>query len=184
MMAGKISFGASSSYAKAHLKAQKDDEMSRSFRQPNQVITIEDIDYPASKIILRNNIAKADGTPINYHLLCTSYEESAKLGREFCADGFVRIRDCNKFLSLIKKEVRQRFPKAFVDGSYIRYYDDREGHNATTLTEMIFCKAIEFLYQREYRIALIDIPCGERIEIKITPPSGLFELHLYERGLG
>ena len=91
LMEGIISFGPAESYIGANLESQKDDETRRHHRRPNQVTTIAGVQYSASEINIGYDIAKMDGTPIPYHIFCTSSEESWKMNRAFHADGFVKI---------------------------------------------------------------------------------------------
>lgn len=179
LMQGIISFGPSQLYKDASIEAQQDDEMQRRALAPNQNVIIGDVEYPASNIVLRSQIAEHDGTPIHYHLFCTAYEESQKLRRAFQADGFVRIRDYKRFFTLLEQELERTFPQAAARGSEVRYYDDREGHNSKTLEDIIFAKTVDYIYQREYRIALLGAPkAKERFEIQVPVPEELLELVL------
>jgi len=179
LIQGIISFGPSHIYKDAVVEAQQDDETQRRFLYPNQVVTIGEVEYPASNIVLHSHIAEEDGTPIHYHLFCAAYEESQKLCRAFHADGFVRIRDYKQFFGLLEAELKRNFPQAAPLGGEVRYYDDREGHNSKTLEDIIFCKTINYIYQREYRIAVLDAPQpNQRFEIQISIPEGLLELEL------
>jgi len=61
----------------------------------------------------------------------------------------------------------------------VRYYDDRAGHDSKTLQDIIFCKTLDYIYEREYRIALLNAPqATERFEIPVSFPDGLLELEL------
>jgi hypothetical protein len=178
-MHGVVSFGPAHKYKDALIEAQRDDEMRRRFLYPNQIVTIGAVNYPASNIVLHSHIAEKDGTPIHYHLFCTAYEESQKLCRAFHADGFVRIRDYKQFFSLLEAEVDRSIPEAAVMGGEVRYYDERAGHDSKTLEDIIFCKTLEYIYEREYRIAVLNAPqATERFEIAVSFPSGLLELEL------
>jgi hypothetical protein len=178
-MQGNISFGPSHVYKDALIEAQQDDEMQRRFLYPNQLVTTGGVDYPASNIVLHSHIAEEDGTPIHYHLFCAAYEESEKLCRAFHADGFVRIRDYKQFFMLLEAQLKRNFPQAAALRGGVRYYDDREGHNSKTLKDIIFCKTIDYIYEREYRIAVLNAPKpSERFEIQMTVPKGLLELEL------
>lgn len=179
LMQGIISFGPSHIYKNAPIEAQQDDEMQRRFLYPNQVVTIGEVQYPASNIVLHSHIAEEDGTPIHYHLFCAAYEGSQKLCRAFHADGYVWIRDYRQFLALLEAELKRTSPEAAFLGGKVRYYDDREGHDSKTLEDVIFCKTIDYIYQREYRIAILGTSQPhERFEVQISVPDGLLELQL------
>jgi hypothetical protein len=179
LIQGIISFGPAHIYKEALIDAQRDDEMSRRSLCPNQVVTIGGVQYPASDIVFHSHIAKKDGTHIHYHLFCASYEESQKLRRAFRADGFVRIRDYTHFFTLLAVELKRSIPQAALLGGKMRYYDDREGHNSKTLEDIIFCKTIDYIYEREYRIAVLNTPQPtDRFEIRVSIPEGLLELEL------
>jgi hypothetical protein len=179
LMRGVVSFGPSTLYRDAPIYSQKDDEMKRRFRLPDQVLTIDGVHYPVSDLILHNHIAKMDGTPIQYHLFCAAREESRKLCRAFQADGFVRIRDYREFFDLVDAELQRTCPKADLFGGSVRYYDDKAEQPPRRLEQLTLYKTIEYQYQREMRFVVLDgLAPGERFEIRIQPPEGLFELRL------
>lgn len=65
MMEGRISFGLSKDYISAPLESQKDNEMVRSARQPNQVVEINGVKYNASRIELHTNVPEDRKCPLN-----------------------------------------------------------------------------------------------------------------------
>lgn len=181
LMRGMVSFGPSSLYRDAPIHSQRDDEMRRRFRLPNQTLTIGGAEYPASQLILDRGISGIDGKPIYYHLFCAAREESRKLCRAFHADGFVKIRDCKEFFDMVAAALHRGSPEAEIFGGSVRYYDDRSELPSRRLDEMILHKSIEYIYQREVRLAVLNGPAPrERFEVQIQPPDGLFELRLYE----
>ncbi|MDR3402619.1 MAG: hypothetical protein P4L99_08980 [Chthoniobacter sp.] len=140
-------------------------------------MAIEDVHYPASEIMLYKEIADDDGKPIHYHLFCASREESLKLSRCFHADGFVKIRGKDEFFGLVSSELKRKYPASEFFAGDVRYYDDREHPCLKQLDEMILHKTVEFMYQRETRFVILNGPQpGERFEVEIEPPEGLFEL--------
>jgi hypothetical protein len=179
LMQGFISFGPACLYKDATIEAQRDDESQRRELGANQIVTIKDVKYPASDIGFYTNVSRPDGTPIPYHLFCAASEESQKLRRAFHADGFVRINNYAQFLELLEGALERDFPNVCILAGHVRYYDDRQGHNSKTLEDIIFCKTIDYIYQREFRIALLGAPdSARRFEVQIPMAEGLLNLAL------
>jgi hypothetical protein len=175
LMTGIVSFGPATDYRDSPFEARKDDETKRRERGPNGVITIGSTEYPCESLMFFHAFQD-----FNYHLLCTSREESMKLCREFKADGFVRIRDYKKFFKLLKESLDRTFPQCKPTLGPVRYYDDRSWYDGITVRDFVFSKPLEFKYQREFRFAVFSGPSpGKRFAVKLDLPEDLLELELY-----
>jgi hypothetical protein len=179
-MQGTVSFGPSGCYSAAKVRAQRDDETCRTFRAPNQRITIGSIEYDASNIVLRSAMADAKGNVFPVHLLCAAYEESRKLCRAFHADGYVLIHDPDAFFRLVKKALAEYSPAIDFFRRKVEYYDQRAPKSLKLLDEMVCHKTISYAYQREVRYVVFDAPdTAVRFQVQISVPEGLFELRLF-----
>lgn len=174
---GVISFAPATSYAQEADPARRDDEHARAYMVPDQVLEFSGVEYPTTEIRMRRTIAGDDGRLFPYHLVSFSAEESHKLRRSFTADGAVVISEPKAFVDLLWKKLRVDQPNCSIQLRRIKYYDPMAKFPDTKGSDILFLKSIEFAWQREARIVILDgLPENQRIHLTISPPQGLMRV--------
>ncbi len=178
LMNGVISFAPARSYKGDVSTARRDDELHVIMQHRNTSVSIAGEDVRLSNIEIKRSMADEERRHFKYHFLSTSYEQSSKLRRAFKADGFVVITDASLFAHLIDDAVRGNYPDAEFCYDDVKYYDDLGEKSPLGLDGIMFWKTIQFKYQREHRLVLLGAKdTKNRVEVQISPPKGLFELH-------
>jgi len=179
---GTVFFGSAQSYATLPNKAQRDDELHRSWHGPNRTILIGETPYPASNIVFKQPIKQRNGDFTHYHSIFFSSEESAKLQRAFDAEGYVLIHDYSEFYGIISEKLSEFVPALNWGSSWVKYYDDKINPSFTKITDIVFSKSLSYRFQREARLVVFNAPDPTSgFTIKVTWPPGLIsEIHEFK----
>lgn len=178
---GEISLGDSRNYKEDPHAGRRDDEMRKSYFISNEPVTIKNETYKVLKAQLHLDIADEKG-PIHYHFLSLSWQKSRKLAREFNAEGSgcVMIHDYPLFVKLLRAAITERYPESDFCAREVTYYDDLAPIHTTDFWEAVNFKSINYFYQYETRISVINaFPRESRLNITIKPPSGLLEIQRF-----
>lgn len=171
---GRVRFTTAEKFAALLNSAQRDNELQRSWHNPNTILTINGVKYPASNMVFNKGLFRKDGGTHVYHTLSFSFEVSPKLQRAFDAEGYIFIRDYDEFYKILAEALRARSENSQWRSGPVTYYDDRSRPEWKNFADIVFSKSILFKYQREVRIAVFNPPVEqEAFEILVNWPSGL-----------
>lgn len=178
---GQISLGESESYKNDPHSGRRDDEMQKSYFSSNTPVTIGGVTYKVLEMKHHVNVADEKG-PIRYHFLSLSWEKSRKLVKEFNQEGggYVMIHDYWLFVKLLRSAIEKQHPKADFCAREVTYFDDLTPIKTTDFWEAINLKSVNYFYQRETRISVLDALTNEkRLNVSINPPPGLMEIQRF-----